>query len=50
MGRLCFSTYATDMKEFDATESNNTTAEVSLMKNVPMTTSGASWLPPMRRD
>jgi hypothetical protein len=42
MGRLCFSTYAVDMKECDAPESNNTTAEVSLMKNVPMTTSGAS--------
>jgi hypothetical protein len=29
------------MKECDAPESNSTTAEVSLMKNVPMTTSGA---------
>jgi hypothetical protein len=43
MGRLCFSTYAADMKECDALESNNTTAERPLMKNVPMTTSGASW-------
>jgi hypothetical protein len=30
------------MKECDALESNNTTAEVSLMRNIPMTTSGAS--------
>jgi hypothetical protein len=43
MGRLCFSTYAVDMKECDALESNNTTAEMSLIENVPMTTSGASW-------
>jgi hypothetical protein len=28
MGRLCFSTYAGDMKECDAPESNSTTAEV----------------------
>jgi hypothetical protein len=42
MGRLCFSTYAADMKENDAPESNSTTAEVSLMKNIPMTTSRAS--------
>jgi hypothetical protein len=42
MGRLFFSTYAADMKECDAPESNSTTAEVSLMKNVPITTSGAS--------
>jgi hypothetical protein len=26
MGRLCFSTYAADMKEWDAPESNSTTA------------------------
>jgi hypothetical protein len=32
MGRLCFSTYAADMKECDAPESNNTIAEVSLTK------------------
>jgi hypothetical protein len=32
MGRLCFSTYAADMNECDAPESNSTTAEVSLMK------------------
>jgi hypothetical protein len=25
MGRLCFSTYTVDMKEYDAPESNNTT-------------------------
>jgi hypothetical protein len=43
MGRLCFATYAVDMKECDALESNSTTAEVSLTKNIPMTTSGASW-------
>jgi hypothetical protein len=43
MGRLCFSIYAADMKEFDALESNNTIVEVSLTKNVPMTTSGAFW-------
>jgi hypothetical protein len=43
MGRLCFSTYAADMKECDALESNITTVEVSLMKNIPMTMSGASW-------
>jgi hypothetical protein len=30
------------MKECDALESNNTTAKVSLTKNIPMTTSGAS--------
>jgi hypothetical protein len=42
MGRLRFSTYAADMKECDAPESNSTTVEMSLMKNVPMTTSGAS--------
>jgi hypothetical protein len=42
MGRLCFSTYAADMKECDAPESNSTTAEVSLRKSIPMTTSGAS--------
>jgi hypothetical protein len=42
MGRLCFSTYAMDMKECNAPESNNITAEVPLMKNIPMTTSGAS--------
>jgi hypothetical protein len=42
MGRLYFSTYAVDMKECDAPESNITTAEVLLMKNKPMTTSGAS--------
>jgi hypothetical protein len=43
MGRLCFSTYVADMKECDAPESNNTIAEMSLMENVPMTTSRASW-------
>jgi hypothetical protein len=43
MGRLRFSTYAADMKEYDAPESNSTTAEMSLMENVVMTTSGASW-------
>jgi hypothetical protein len=32
MGRLCFSIYAVDMKECDASELNSTTAEVSLMK------------------
>jgi hypothetical protein len=42
-GRLYFSTYVADMKEWDAPKSNNTTIEVSLMKNIPMTTSGASW-------
>jgi hypothetical protein len=41
-GRLCFQTYAVDMKECDAPGSNNTTAEVSLMRNIPMTTSRAS--------
>jgi hypothetical protein len=35
--------YAADMKESDAQESNNTTVEVSLMRNIPMTTSGASY-------
>jgi hypothetical protein len=43
MGRLCFSTYEVDMKECDAAESNNTTAKVSLTKNIPMTMSGASY-------
>jgi hypothetical protein len=42
MGRLCFSTYAADMKECDAPELNSATAEKLLMENVPMTTSGAS--------
>jgi hypothetical protein len=42
MDRLCLSTNATDMKECDALETDNTTVEVSLLKNVPMTTSGAS--------
>jgi hypothetical protein len=41
MGRLCFSTYAANMKECDASELNSITAEVSLMRNVPMTTSGS---------
>jgi hypothetical protein len=31
-----------DIKECDAPDSNSTTAEVSLMKNIPMITSGAS--------
>jgi hypothetical protein len=43
MARLCFSTYAADMKECDAPESNYITTEVALMKNIPRTTSGASW-------
>jgi hypothetical protein len=30
------------MKEWDASESNSTTAKALLMKNIPMTTSGAS--------
>jgi hypothetical protein len=42
MGRLYFSTYEADMKECNAPELNSTTAEVSLMKNIPMTTSRAS--------
>jgi hypothetical protein len=42
-GRLCFSTYITDMKECDAPKSNSTTTEVPLMKNILMTMSGASW-------
>jgi hypothetical protein len=32
MGRLCLSTYAADMKEYDALESNSTTAKVTLTK------------------
>jgi hypothetical protein len=32
MGRLCFSTYAENMKECDAPESNSTTTEVALTK------------------
>jgi membrane-bound ClpP family serine protease len=43
MGRLCFSTYVVDIKECDAPESNNTTTELSLTRNIPMTTSEASW-------
>jgi hypothetical protein len=43
MGRFYFSTYATDMKECDAPESNSTTTEVSLTKNIPMTKFEASW-------
>jgi hypothetical protein len=31
-----------DIKECNAPESNSTTAKVSLTKNIPMTTSGAS--------
>jgi hypothetical protein len=50
MGRLCFSTYAMDMKECVAPESNSITAEVSLTKNMPMTMSGASWLPPQQHN
>jgi hypothetical protein len=42
MGRLCFSTYAADMKECDAPESNSTTTKLSLVRNIPMTTFGAS--------
>jgi hypothetical protein len=41
-GRFCFSTYAADMKQCDAPESNSTTIEVSLTINIPMTPSGAS--------
>jgi hypothetical protein len=43
MDILCFSTYATDMEECDAPESNNTTIEVTLRRNIPRTTSRASW-------
>jgi hypothetical protein len=42
-GRLRFSRYVVDMKECNAPESNNTTVEVSLMKNIAMTTFEASW-------
>jgi hypothetical protein len=42
MGRLCFSIYAIDMKEYNAPELNSTTTEVALMRNIPRTTSGAS--------
>jgi hypothetical protein len=42
MDRLYFSTYAVDMIKCDASESNSTTAEMSLMKNILMATSGAS--------
>jgi hypothetical protein len=31
------------MKECDAPESNSTTAEVLLIKNIPMTMFGTSW-------
>jgi hypothetical protein len=41
MGKLCFSIYATDMKEYDALKSNNTTAEVALTRNIPRKTPGA---------
>jgi hypothetical protein len=43
MDRLCFSTYAADIKECDAPESNSTTVEVALMKNIPRTAFEASW-------
>jgi hypothetical protein len=43
LGRLCFSIYAMDIKEYDALESNSTTVEESLMKNIPMIMFGASW-------
>jgi hypothetical protein len=33
---------AADMKKYDAPESNNTTAVVSLTKDIPSTISGAS--------
>jgi hypothetical protein len=42
MGRLYFSTYIADMKEWDAAKSNNTTVEVALTRNITRTTSGAS--------
>jgi hypothetical protein len=42
MSRLCFSTYAADIKKCDTLESNSTAVEVALMKNIPKTTSGAS--------
>jgi hypothetical protein len=32
MGRLCFLTYAADMKEYDVSESNSTTVKVALTK------------------
>jgi hypothetical protein len=32
-----------DIKEYDALESNSTTVEESLMKNIPMIMFGASW-------
>jgi hypothetical protein len=48
MGTLCFPTYARDMKECDAPESNNTTAKMSLTRNIPVTmsedSSTATWL------
>jgi hypothetical protein len=48
MGRLYFSTYTIDMKECDAPESNSTTVEVALMKDIPRTTcrafSTTTWL------
>jgi hypothetical protein len=43
MGRLCFSIYAKDMKDCDDVESNSRTAKVVLTKNIPRTTSQASW-------
>jgi hypothetical protein len=42
MGKLCFSIYAANMKEYDALESNSTIVVVALMRNIPRTTSGAS--------
>jgi hypothetical protein len=42
MGKLCFLTYAADMKEWDTPESNNTMAEEALIRNMPRTTSVAS--------
>jgi hypothetical protein len=46
MSKLCFSTYAVDMKECDASESNSTTIVAAFTRNIPRTTFGASMLPP----
>jgi hypothetical protein len=40
---LCLSTYAAEINECDALESNKTIAEVELTENIPRTTSGDSY-------
>jgi hypothetical protein len=43
-GMLCFSTNNSVINECDALESNKTEASMELMRNIPSTTSCASWV------